>query len=478
MDFLPPGARVHLIGIGGTGMASLAGLLKESGFEVSGSDANIYPPMSTMLQELGIPVKTPYGPRNLEPRPDLVIIGNAMSRGNQEVEETLDQGLPYESMASALKRLCLDGRRCVVVAGTHGKTTTTSMLAWILEVASQQDAALRPGFLIGGKPENFPNGFRAQPERGGLFVIEGDEYDTAFFDKGPKFMHYLPRSVVLTSVEYDHADIYPDLDSVKLAFKRLVNLVPASGVIVAMGDSPVVEECLAKAYCPVERYGKGSNCMWRAEGIESYEEWTRFEVYRGNTRFLRADLKASGEHNVMNALGAVAMAARLGVPERVLRQALTSFKGVKRRLEIRGEQEGITVIDDFAHHPTAIRETLKAVRKRFPGRQIWAIVEPRSNSLRRRVFEDELVEALEEADRVTLSGVFQGANIPDKERLEPGRIVTRLLREGVKAATFNTANEIIPQVVSQAKKGDVLVVMSNGGFDGIHENLLAKLGGH
>ena len=217
--------------------------------------------------------------------------------------------------------------------------------------------------------------------------------------------------------------------------------------------------------------------MWRAEGIESYEEWTRFEIYRGNTRFLRADLKASGEHNVMNALAAVAMASRLGVPERMLRQALTSFKGVKRRLEIRGEEEGITVIDDFAHHPTAIRETLKAVRKRFPGRKIWAIVEPRSNTLRRRVFEDELVEALEEADRVTLAGVFQSANIPEKERLEPGRIVTRLLREGVKAATFNTVSEIIPQVISQAKKGDVLVVMSNGGFDGIHEKLLAKLGG-
>jgi UDP-N-acetylmuramate: L-alanyl-gamma-D-glutamyl-meso-diaminopimelate ligase len=494
MDFLPPGARVHLIGIGGTGMASLAGLLKESGFQITGSDANVYPPMSTLLQELGIPVMTPYAARNLQSKPDLVIVGNALSRGNPEVEETLNEGLPYESMAEAVKRLCLDGRQSLVVAGTHGKTTTTSMLAWILEVAghsaglsagpsaeqaaSQLDTKFRPGFLIGGKPENFPTGFRAQPERGGFFVIEGDEYDTAFFDKGPKFLHYLPRAVVLTSVEYDHADIYPDLESVKQAFKRLVNLVPASGLIVAMGDSLAVEECLSKAYCPVERYGKGANCMWRAEGIESYEEWTRFEVFRGGARFLRADLKASGDFNVMNALGAVAMASHYGVPDRVIRQALTSFKGVKRRLEIRGVEEGITLIDDFAHHPTAIRETLKAVRRRFPGKPVWAIVEPRSNTLRRRVFEDELVDSLAGADRVTLAAVFQGSNIPEKERLEPGRVVTRLLREGVKASALNSVNEIIQQVVSQAMKGDVIVVMSNGGFDGIHEKLLAKLAGH
>ncbi len=479
MEFLSAGARVHLIGVCGTGMASLAGLLKESGFQVTGSDANVYPPMSTMLENLGIEVKTPYSARNLSPPPDMVIIGNALSRGNAEVEETLDLGLRYESMASAVKRLCLDGRQSLVVAGTHGKTTTTSMLAWILETAAQSAEEdgnrFRPGFLIGGKPENFPSGFRSQPEPGGFFVIEGDEYDTAFFDKGPKFLHYLPRAVVLTSVEYDHADIYPDLESVKTQFRRLVNLVPASGVIVAWGDSPTVEEMLFKAYCPVERYGLGKNCLWRAEKIETYEDWTRFEVYKGRERFLRVELKASGEHNVLNALAAIAMAARFGVQEKPLRQALGTFRGVKRRLEVVGEAGGITVIDDFAHHPTAIRETIKAVRLRYPNRRIWAIVEPRSNTLRRRVIENELVESLKGADRATIAGVYQASNIPEKDRLETSRVVTRLLREGVNAATFPGANEIIPHVLTHTSRGDVIVIMSNGGFDKIHEKLLAKL---
>jgi UDP-N-acetylmuramate: L-alanyl-gamma-D-glutamyl-meso-diaminopimelate ligase len=365
-----------------------------------------------------------------------------------------------------------------VVAGTHGKTTTTSMLAWILEVAGQSDPQFRPGFMIGGKPENFPSGFRAQPDPHGFFAIEGDEYDTAFFDKGPKFMHYMPRSIVLTSVEFDHADIYADLESIKTAFRRLVNLVPASGIIVAAADNANIDDCLQKAYCPVERYGlsASSNCHWRATNIETVDEGTRFEVHRGGERFIDADLKTNGDHNVLNALAAVAMAAHYGVCEEVLRQALNTFRGVKRRLEVRGEVNGITVIDDFAHHPTAIRETLRAVHKRYPGKPVWAILEPRSNTLRRRILEAQLVDALADADRVTLAGVFQSTAIPEKDRLEPGNVVARLLREGVQASTINTVDEIVPHVASQAKKGDVIVIMSNGGFDGIHEKLLAKLG--
>jgi UDP-N-acetylmuramate: L-alanyl-gamma-D-glutamyl-meso-diaminopimelate ligase len=473
--FPPAGSRIHLIGICGTAMASLAAMLRESGYQVTGSDTNVYPPMSTMLEKLGIPVSAPYSPRNLEPRPDLVIVGNALSRGNPEVEEMLDQGIAYESMPETVKRACLAGRNSLVVAGTHGKTTTSFMLAWILETAGEADAKFRPGFLIGGMPENFPAGFRVQPEPGGYFVIEGDEYDTAFFDKGPKFLHYQPRTLLLTSVEFDHADIYADLDGVKLAFRRLVNLVPASGVIVA-SDAATVGDVLGKAYCPVQRYGSSASCHWRAEHIETYEEWTRFEVFRGKDRFMRVDLKMAGTHNVMNALGALAMAAHLGVPDRLIRQALGTFQGVKRRMEVRGVANGIIVMDDFAHHPTAVRETIRAVRKRFPGKQVWAILEPRSNTLRRRTFEGDLTEALAEADRVTLAAVYHGESIPEAERLEPGRVVTRLLREGLKASTFGTVQELIAHTTASAKKGDILLVMSNGGFEGIHQKLLDKLG--
>ncbi len=470
----PAGSKIHFIGICGTAMAALAAMMKESGYAITGSDANVYPPMSTMLETLGIAVKSPFSARNLEPRPDLVIVGNAMSRGNPEVEETLDMGIAYESMAEAVKRTCLMDRRSLVVAGTHGKTTTSFMLAWILEVAGESDPQFRPGFFIGGMPENFPVGFRAQPEPGGFFVIEGDEYDTAFFDKGPKFLHYQPRTLLLTSVEFDHADIYADLDAVKVAFRRLVNLVPASGVIVA-ADTAAVSDVLAKAYCPVQRYGTSVACHWRAEHIETYEDWTRFEVFRGKDRFMRVDLKAAGEHNVMNAVGAIAMASHLGVPERLIRQGLGTFKGVKRRMEIRGEKNGIIVVDDFAHHPTSVRATIKGVRKRFPGKKIWAILEPRSNTLRRRTFESELTDALAEADRVTLAAVYHAESIPENERLETGRVVTRLLREGLQAAAFNTVPEIVANTVANAKKGDVLLVMSNGGFEGIHQKLLDRL---
>jgi UDP-N-acetylmuramate: L-alanyl-gamma-D-glutamyl-meso-diaminopimelate ligase len=471
---LPSGSRIHLIGICGTAMASLAAMLKESGYHVTGSDANVYPPMSTMLEGLGIAVKTPFSARNLQPRPDLIIVGNAISRGNPEVEEMLDDGIAFESMAETIKRSFLAGRRSLVVAGTHGKTTTSFMLAWILEVAGEADPSFRPGFLIGGMPENFPAGFRTQPEPGGFFVIEGDEYDTAFFDKGPKFLHYQPRNLLLTSVEYDHVDIYQDFESVKVAFRRLVNLAPASGLIVA-AETPSISDCLSKAYCPVERYGLTPTCHWRADHIETYEDWTRFEVFRGKDRFMRVDLKAAGEHNVLNAVGALAMASHLGVPDRLIRQALGTFQGVKRRMEVRGEVNGIIVVDDFAHHPTAVRATIRGIRKRFPGKNIWAILEPRSNTLRRRVFEAELIEALAEADRVTLGGVYHADALPEAERLETGRVVMRLLREGLKASTFATVQEIVTHTVANAKKGDILLVMSNGGFEGIHQKLLDKL---
>ncbi len=466
MDFLDPGASVYLIGIGGTAMASLAGMLKECGYRVSGSDSGVYPPMSIFLKRLGIPVHEGYSEQHLEPAPGLVVIGNALSRGNPEVEAVLERGLRYESMARVVKEMFLRGRESLVVAGTHGKTTTSSILAWILDAAG-----LEPGFLIGGIAENFSSSFRVPRRPGGLFVIEGDEYDTAFFDKGPKFVHYLPRAVIVTSVEFDHADIYPDLESVKLAFRRLVNLAPRSGVIVADGESAAVAECVAGAFCPVERFGFAAG-EWTARNVEHTAQATRFEVYRDGRFFLRAEWPLPGEHNVRNALAAVAVAARYGAGAEALARALASFQGVKRRMELRGEAGGVIVVDDFAHHPTAIRETLRAARARFTGRRLWAVLEPRSNTLRRRVFEKELGEALALADRVLLAGVFRSANIPEAARLRPERVVEGLVGRGVEAGFFATADDIVAAIMPQLESGDVVVVMSNGGFDNIHEKIL------
>lgn len=467
--WLAPGARVHLIGVAGTAMASLAGMLKESGYHVTGSDTGVYPPMSTQLEQLGIVVQDGYAAAHLDPAPDLVVIGNALSRGNPEVEEVLNRGLRYESMAVVVKELYLRRSESLVVAGTHGKTTTTSMLAWILECAGRQ-----PGFLIGGVPQNFPQSFRRPSDQNGCFVIEGDEYDTAFFDKGPKFMHYLPRAVVLTSVEFDHADIYKDLDQVKTAFQRLVNLVPGKGVVVAWGGSPSVAECVKIAKCPVVTYGISSG-DWSARELAAGENGMRFEVWRGGERLFTAEMKLAGEHNVLNALGACAMASHHGVAPDALRQALATFEGVKRRLEVRGEENGVTVIDDFAHHPTAIQQTLRAARRRYAGRRVWAILEPRSNTLRRRVFEAELVGALAEADRVVIAAVYRPESIPESERLEPQRVIDGLTAQSKPALLLPTADEIVATIGPQLQKGDVVVVMSNGGFGGIHERLLEKL---
>ncbi len=457
---------VYLIGIGGTGMASLAGMLQQSGYRVSGSDAGVYPPMSTVLEQMGITVHNGYDAAHLDPAPNLVVVGNALSRGNPEVEAVLDRGLRYESMARVVKDLFLRGREVLVVAGTHGKTTTSSMLAWILETAG-----LCPGFLIGGVPGNFSAGFRLPAGEGGLFVIEGDEYDTAFFDKGPKFLHYLPRSIILTSVEYDHADIYPDLEAVKLAFRRLVNLAPGKGAIVAYGEGPAVRECVSKALCPVENYGLGEGLPWRIARIEQAGEQMHFEIHCRGELFLRAEMNLAGEHNALNALAAVALASRYGVTANQAGEALRTFRTVKRRLEIIGEAAGVIVVDDFAHHPTAIRETIRAARSRFPGRRLWAVLEPRSNTLRRRIFEKELGEVLSLADHAAIAGVFKSSNIPEQERLDPERLAQR-----IGARYFATAGEIVAGIAPELTRGDVVLIMSNGGFDGIHGQLLKKLG--
>jgi UDP-N-acetylmuramate: L-alanyl-gamma-D-glutamyl-meso-diaminopimelate ligase len=475
--------HIHLIGICGTAMASLAGLLQLQGHRITGSDKAAYPPMSDLLRSLNIPILEPYSERNLSPRPDLVVIGNALSRGNPEIEYVLDQRIPFASMAALLREefLCKPaprGRDSLVVAGTHGKTTTTSMLSWVYQCASAADPALEPSFLIGGVAENFSTSYQLRPTR--TFIVEGDEYDTAFFDKGPKFMHYFPDALILTSVEFDHADIYADLASVKTAFKRLVNLIPRRGLIVAYDGNTNVDECLAPALCRVQRYGFSPSAHWRMSNLRHENGFTRWNLDYDNTPWAGLKLPLAGEHNALNATAAAALAFGQGIPKEAILTALASFKSVKRRLEVRAVIGGITLIDDFAHHPTAIRETLRALRSVYPSSRLWAVLEPRSNTLRRKVLEADLVASLRLADRVVLAGVYQQQRIPDAERLHPQDVIEALNgsnspNEPATAELHPDADSIVRAIAPQLARGDVVAILSNGGFDGIYEKLPAAL---
>ena len=465
--------HIHLSGICGTAMASLAGLLQLQGHRITGSDKAAYPPMSDLLANLGIAVREPYAEANLEPRPDLAVIGNALSRGNPEVERILDERIPFTSMAALLREEFLAGRESLVVAGTHGKTTTTSMLAWIYQVAAQADPALEPSFLIGGVAENFGSSFQLRPTR--TFILEGDEYDTAFFDKGPKFLHYFPDALILTHVEFDHADIYADLDAVKTAFKRLVNLVPRRGRIVAFDGSTNVFECVQKAFCRVERYGFSDKADWQIRNLHYEEGLTCWEIWHRGALWSQMEMRLAGEHNALNATAAAALAAGQGLSTPAIQKAIASFKSVKRRLEVRAVVNGITIVDDFAHHPTAIRETLRALRSVYPGARLWAVLEPRSNTLRRKVLEEDLIESLRTADRVVMAAVYQQERIPEGERLHPAEVVRTLNSRGTPAELHEDADTIVNAVIPELKPGDVLAILSNGGFDGIYDKLPARL---
>jgi UDP-N-acetylmuramate: L-alanyl-gamma-D-glutamyl-meso-diaminopimelate ligase len=469
----PSRKHIHLSGICGTAMASIAGLLQLQGHRITGSDKAAYPPMSDLLRSLGIPVLEPYAESNLDPAPDLVVIGNALSRGNPEVERVLDERLPFTSMAALVHDEFLKGRESLVVAGTHGKTTTTSMLSWIYQVASHDDEKLEPSFLIGGVAENFGTSFQLRPTR--TFIIEGDEYDTAFFDKGPKFLHYFPDALILTHVEFDHADIYADLEAVKIAFKRLVNLLPRRGLLVAFDGSDNVTECISKAFCRVERYGFKPESDWQIRNLVHADGKTRWELWHNNELWSELSMDMAGEHNALNATAAAALAFGQGIPAAAIRTALASFKSVKRRLEVRDVIRGITIIDDFAHHPTAIRETLRALRSVYPGSRLWAVLEPRSNTLRRKVLEADLVESLRLADRVILAGVYQQQRVPDAERLHPEDVIDALNAAGTPAELHPDATEIVDALAPQLNEGDVVAILSNGGFDGIYEKLPARL---
>jgi len=473
-----PSRHIHLSGICGTAMASLAGLLQLHGHRITGSDKAAYPPMSDLLGELGIPVMEPYAEANLDatpelPGPDLVVIGNALSRGNPEIERVLDERIPFTSMAALLREEFLLGRESLVVAGTHGKTTTTSMLAWIYQMAARENPELEPSFLIGGVAENFGTSFQLRPTR--TFIVEGDEYDTAFFDKGPKFLHYFPDELILTHVEFDHADIYADLEAVKTAFKRLVNLVPRRGFIVAFDGSANVDECVSHALCRVERYGFAETSDWRMRNLRHEDGLTRWEVWRAGALWAELEMSLAGEHNALNATAAAALASGQGLSKDAICAALASFKSVKRRLEVRAEIGGVTIIDDFAHHPTAIRETLRALRSVYPQARLWAVLEPRSNTLRRKVLEAELVESLRLADRVVMAGVYQQQRIPEPERLHPEDVVRALNSQGTPAELCPDVYAIINSIAPQLRSGDVVAILSNGGFDGIYEKLPARL---
>ena len=453
-------------------MAPLAGMLREHGFHVSGSDSGVYPPASTLLEKLGIPFFNSFDAAHLEPAPDLAVIGNVIARGNPELEEVLDRRIPCRSLPEMLEEVFLPGKHSIVVSGTHGKTTTTAMLAWIFQTAGK-----RPNFLVGGVAENFGKSYGLGG--GGEFILEGDEYETAFWDRGPKFFHYHPDDLIVTSLEYDHADIYPDFETYQLAFRRLVNLVPRRGRVVIWGDTeesgPALKRAAEKAFCPVETYGFSNGNDWLAGDFAVEGELMHFRVAHRGALFGEFSLTATGKHNVLNAMAAMAVAHGRGIGAKQIAEALATFRSVKRRMDVKGEVGGVLIVDDFAHHPTAVRATIEAARTRWPGRRLWAILEPRSNSMRRKVFQDALPKALALGDRVILGGVYRAQQLGDENRLDPETVAESVRALGRDARVFPSADAIAEHLSANAQAGDLLLIMSNGSFDGLCEKLLKRL---
>jgi UDP-N-acetylmuramate: L-alanyl-gamma-D-glutamyl-meso-diaminopimelate ligase len=464
--------RVHVIGIGGSAMAPLAGMLRESGYVVTGSDSGVYPPASTLLNDLGIPFFDSFDAVHLSETPDLVVVGNIIARGNPELEEVLDRKIPYRSLPEMLEEVFLPGRHSIVVSGTHGKTTTTAMLAWIFETAGRH-----PNFLVGGVAENFGKSYGLGG--GEEFILEGDEYETAIWDRGPKFFHYHPDDLIVTSLEYDHADIYADFAAYELAFQRLVNLVPRRGRVVIWGDTeqsgPALRCAAGKAHCKVETFGFSAGNDWIATEVAPHRDGMKFSVAHSGQPFGEFVLAATGRHNVLNALAAIAVANGRGISAAALGEALATFRSVKRRMDVKGEVGGVLVVDDFAHHPTAVRVTIEAARGRWPGRRLWAILEPRSNSMRRKIFEETLPVSLALADRVVLGGVFRAQQLGDENRMKPEAVAESVRGLGKDALVLGSSEAIAEFVAGEAAPGDVLLVMSNGSFDGLCEKLLKKL---
>jgi len=460
--------HIHLIGICGTGMAALAGMLKQRGYKITGSDLNVYPPMSTFLEQQHIPVYQGFDAAHLQPLPDWAIVGNAMSRGNPEVEHMLDAGLRYYSLPEALKEFFIRGKYSCVVAGTHGKTTTSSLLAWTLE-----SAGLDPSFFIGGIPENFGQGFKLGSGR--HFVLEGDEYDTAFFDKGSKFFHYLPNLVILNNIEYDHADIFKNLEEIKTAFRRLINIIPGSGYLIAGSDDPIVREMLPKAFGKIVTFGFNTEAEWRPVITRVQPEGNEFIIEHGGKKFGPLFIPLAGEHNVKNATAVFAAAIGLGVPPEKISAALASFRGVRRRLQVKYDRDDILILDDFAHHPTEVRETLRAVRQRYPQRRLWAVFEPRTASTKRKVFEPDYIRAFEPADRVVFAPMHRPDKVPEAERLSLENVVESVRRSGKPAEVVPAGEEMANFIIHHIERGDVILFMSNGDFSGMPSLFVERL---
>ncbi len=454
-------------------MASLAGMLQARGHQVTGSDKDVYPPMSTMLQSLGISVAQGFQREHLTPAPDCVIVGNAIPRGNPEVEETLRRKLVYRSQAEVVKEEFIRGRHSLAVAGTHGKTTTTSIASWVMD-----QGGLNPSFLIGGVAQNFGSSFRVTDSD--YFIIEADEYDTAYFDKGPKFMHYLPELAIVNNIEFDHADIYADLEAVKLAFRRFMNLVPENGRLIAGWDSPnvrkVVESFGERLFTRVETFGTDASAKWQVRNADFSEGLSQFEVFCENQIWGEFQTPLLGEFNLLNCLAVIVAADAWGVGKEKIRSALVSFQNVKRRAEVRGEERGVLVIDDFAHHPTAVRETLRALRTRYKDRRLIAVFEPRSWSSRLAVFQQDYTSAFAAADYVVIAAVFDSQKVTEKGRaLDTDELIDAISRQGKPALALPNADEIVAHLAPQLRSGDVVAIMSNGGFGGIHEKILTAL---
>jgi UDP-N-acetylmuramate: L-alanyl-gamma-D-glutamyl-meso-diaminopimelate ligase len=455
---------IHFVGVCGTAMAAVASAMKEKGYEVTGSDQSVYPPMSTFLSGRGIEEMNGYAAPNLAHKPDLVVIGNAISRGNPEAEHVLEHRLRYCSLPELLKEFFIRGKRPIVVAGTHGKTTTASLLTWVFE-----HNGLNPGYVIGGIPNNLTAGARFTDSE--WFIIEGDEYDTAFFDKRSKFVHYLPEIAVINNLEFDHADIFENLDAIKKSFSHLIRLIPRNGLLLGNGDDLNLASLMNVTHCPVKRFGLGGDYAVNAFNIRYGPTATEFEIPS-----FKFHLNMVGELNVRNALAVIACAKHCGLSNKQIQTAFDSFKGIKRRMEIRGIAGGVTLIDDFGHHPTAIRETLRALRIRYPQQKLWAIFEPRSNTTRRNVFQQELVSAFGDADAVVVSEVARLEQLAAGERLNPEQLMQDLKSSGKEAAYLPDADAIVAHIAKRAQGGEVVCVFSNGGFGGIHGKLLERLG--
>jgi UDP-N-acetylmuramate: L-alanyl-gamma-D-glutamyl-meso-diaminopimelate ligase len=467
---VPLSERIHFIGICGTAMATLAAMLKRKGLDVSGSDQDVYPPMSDFLGAEGIPALSGYRAEHIHSDVSLVVVGNAISRGNPELEEVLDRKIRYCSLPEAIREHFLWGARSIVIAGTHGKTTTTSLVGWVLT-----DGGLDPTVFVGGIARNFGDGGSSyRIGRGRDFVIEGDEYDSAFFDKTAKFLKYLPDVAVVNNVEFDHADIYADIDAVVLAFRRLVNLLPRRGLLLVGADSPRARELQTRAVSRIETFGLNDDAGWQAHDVRAMPDGTRFNVRHNGSPFGNFDVPLVGAHNVRNALAAIAVAHEVGVGAERICDGLRRFAGIKRRLEVVGTGDGVTVYDDFAHHPTAVAETLAGLRASRPKARIWAVFEPRSASSCRRVFQDQFAEAFDAADDILIAPVFR-STLPERERLSVPELVRDLRARGRSAREPKSFDDIVDVIVREHRSGDLVVLMSNGGFGGIHQKLLRAL---